>query len=243
MAKTPIQSTELIPNTFKALAVPAQQLATMLRQNIGNQALKPTDLDRVKVPAGGGVAWEVPSLKGPESTQVLEGIILFFKDVRAYWKTKGGTNSPPDCQSNDGVIGIGAPGGDCAVCPLAQFGTATDEKGQPAKGQACKQMRMMLFLRQDDVIPLLISLPPTSLQPARKFFLRLAGNGLPYYAITTQLRLEKAKNTAGTIYSQVSMSMGRQLEKEEVEKVLLVAQAMQQLFAGMTIDAHDAGHE
>lgn len=236
MAKDVSKPTEVMPNTYRALSVPAAQLTGFLMQNIGAQGLKPTDLDHVKVPAGGGIAWEVPTLKGPESVSVLEGIILHFKDVRAYWKSKG-TNSPPDCNSADGLIGVGAPGGVCAKCPLAQYGTAHDEKGNPAKGQACKQMRLFLFLRQDDMIPMLISLPPTSLQPAKKYFLRLVANGLPYYGVTTQLRLEKAKNAAGTTYSTVVPGMGRPLEKDEFEKVQLIGQAMRQLFEGVTVEA------
>lgn len=228
--------TEIVPNSYRALSVPAAQLTGFLMQNIGAQGLKPTDLDRVKVPAGGGISWEVPTLKGPESVNVLEGIVLHFKDVRSYWKTKG-LNSPPDCSSGDGLIGVGAPGGVCAKCPLAQYGTAQDEKGNPAKGQACKQMRLFLFLRQEDMIPMLVSLPPTSLQPAKKYFLRLVANGLPYYGVTTQLRLEKAKNAGGTVYSMVSFAMGRQLEKEEFEKVQLIGQAMRQLFDGVTVEA------
>lgn len=233
---------EIIPNTYRALSVPAAQLTGFLMQNLGSQGLKPTDLDRVKVPAGGGISWEVPTLKGPESVSVLEGIVLHFKDVRSYWKQKG-TNSPPDCSSADGMVGVGAPGGLCSKCPLAQFGTAQDEKGNPAKGQACKQMRLFLFLRQDDMIPLLISLPPTSLQAAKKYFLRLVANGYPFYGITTQLRLEKAKNAGGTVYSTVSLSMGRALEPDELEKVQLIGQALRDLFAGATVDADAHAHE
>lgn len=234
---------EVLPSVYKALAVPAAQLTGFLTTNLGSQGLKPTDLDKVKMPSGGGLSWEVPTLKGVQSLTTLEGIILHFRDVRAYWKSKGNTNSPPDCQSNDVIVGVGMPGGVCGKCPLAQFGTAVDDKGQPAKGQACKSMRLLLFLRQDDMIPMLISLPPTSLQAAKKYFLRLVGNGFPFYGVTTQLSLEKAKNSAGTSYSSVVMGMGRELNKEEYEKVQLIGQAMRDLFAGTVVDAHDVGHE
>jgi hypothetical protein len=232
---------ELMTNDYKALAVPAQQLTKFLIENIGSQGLRPQDLDRVKVPAGGGSAWEVPTLKGPEPVKVLEGIILHFKDVRAYWASKGTGNAPPDCSSPDSVLGMGKPGGQCHKCPLAQFGTAVDEQGNAGKGQACKQMRLLLFLRQDDMLPLLVSLPPTSIQHAKKYFLRLVANGLPYYGVTTQLRLEQAKSGGGKVYSMATLNVGRQLEAAELEKVQMIGQAMRDLFNQATIEAEDAG--
>lgn len=233
---------ELIANDYKALAVPAEQLTKFLMENIGAQGLRPQDLDKIKVPAGGGSAWEVPTLHGPEPVKVLEGIILTFKDIRAYWKSKDTTNVPPDCSSGDSLLGIGTPGGQCHKCPLAQFGSATDAKGAAAKGQACKQMRLLLFLRQDAMLPMLVSLPPTSIQPAKKYFLRLVSNGYPYYGVVTQLRLEQKKNAGGTAYSEAVLDMGRALEPAELQKVQLIGQAMRDLFAMTSVQDADAQH-
>jgi len=240
MAKNEVAKTcDVLDGSYKALSVPAHQLTTFLIENIGSDGLRPQDLDKIKVPAGGGSAWEVPTLKGPEPVKVLEGIVLHFKDVRAYWASKGTGNNPPDCSSSDGLVGVGNPGGDCHKCPLAQFGTATDEAGNPSKGQACKSMRLLLFLRQDDMIPMIINLPPTSIQNAKKYFLRLVANGYPYYGVTTQLRLEQAKSGGGKAYSVASLNMGRDLKPEELEKVQLIGQAMRELFARATVQESD----
>lgn len=231
--------TEIIPSSYRALSVPVQQLTSFLQENVGAQGLRPQDLDKVKVPSGGGSTWEVPTLKGPQPYQVLEGIVLHFKDVRAYWKEKDGGNKPPDCSSPDSRHGVGDPGGDCLKCPFAQFGSATDDRGNAVGGQACKQMRLFLFLREDSMIPLLVALPPTSLQNAKKYFLRLVDNGYPYYGVTTQLRLEPAKNPQGKPYSKATMAMGRKLEPEEFQKVQAIGQVMKDLFdqAAQVIDA------
>lgn len=234
---------ELVKNGYKALAIPAQQLTQFLIENIGEQGLRPMDLDKVKVPAGGMETWEVPTLQGTDAVKVLEGIVLHFKDTRVYWASKGEGNTPPDCSSMDARMGIGNPGGDCQKCPLAQFGSGVDEKGQPTKGQACKSVRLFLFLRQDDMIPLLVPLPPTSIQNAKKYFLRLVANGYPYYGVTTQLRLEKTKNSRGTAYSVATFAMGRKLEQDEFEKVQLIGRAMKTLFSQTTVDAGDVRHE
>ena len=231
---------EVIGSSYKALAVPAQQFTQFLTENIGDQGLRPMDLDKVKVPAGGAISWEIETLEGTQSTQVLEGIILHFKDTRVYWAAKGNGNTPPDCSSMDSKIGIGNPGGDCHKCPFAQFGSAVNQKGEATKGQACKSVRLFLFLRQDDMIPMLVPLPPTSIQNSKKYFLRLVANGYPYYGVTTQLRLAKAQSSGGDVYSMATFAMGRKLEQEEFEKVQLIGKAMRDLFSQATVDAADA---
>lgn len=231
-----VQHGEVVPSHYKALAVPAKQLVTFMKQNIGTQGLKPFDLDRVKVPAGGGLSWEVPSLKGPQSIGLLEGIVLQFKDVRSYWSEKfGGGNSPPDCASADSLLGVGKPGGSCVACPLSQFGSATDDKGQPGKGQACRQIRMLMFLRQDDLLPILVVLPPTSVKAARQFFLRLVQGGYPYYGVTMQLALERDKNDKGVLYSKATFSFGRKLEPGEIENAAMIREALAELFGQATV--------
>lgn len=229
---------ELIASSYRALSVPSQQLTTFLRENIGSQGLKPFDLDKIKVPGGGAISWEVPTLEGPKPFQVIEGIVIHFKDVRSYWKEKfgtGGGNVPPDCNSEDGLTGVGKPGGNCQTCPLAQFGSATNEKGDPAAGQACRQIRLMLFLREESMIPMLVVIPPSSSKNVRQYFLRLISNGYPYYGVTTQLRLEKAKSAGGVNYSQATFAMGRKLEQKEFEQVQVIGLAMKELFSRATV--------
>lgn len=233
---------EVLASNYSALSIPSQQFTQFLQENVGPQGLKPFDLDKIKVPGSGAISWEVPTLEGPKPFQVLEGIIIHFKDVRSYWKEKFGSgagNAPPDCNSEDGLIGVGAPGGVCAKCPLAQFGSALNDKGEPAAGQACRQIRMMLFLRQESLVPLLVVVPPSSSKNVRQYFLRLISNGSPYYGVTTQLRLEKAKSAGNVVYSQATFAMGRKLEKEEFERVQVIGHAMKELFSRATVVAAD----
>jgi hypothetical protein len=222
---------ELIESNFKALSVPAAQLATVLRNNLGSN-IRPFDLDRVKVPAGGSTTWEVPTLRGVLKLECLEGIILHQRDSRSYWAKKyGGGSVPPDCASSDMQRGVGKPGGDCLRCPFSQFGTAVGEDGKPGRGQACKHVRLVLLLRQDDMIPLLVPVPPSSVKASMKYGLRLAGAGLPYQTVVSQLRLTKTKNATGVEYSQIDFALGRQLKEEEVAKAILIAEAMREVFS------------
>lgn len=227
--------TELVPLTFQALAVPATQMAEVLRANAGQQGITPFDLDRVKVPAGGGTSWEVPTLKGTQSAPAVLGVVIFWKDVRSYWDSAfTGQNNPPVCTSLDGMVGIGKPGGLCLKCPLAQFGTA-QHNGKAGRGQACKQARMLFVLRPEDRLPLLVVLSPTSLKASKQYFLRLAGAGKSYYSVVTQISLAKTKNADGIAYSQAEFMYVRDLDPQEQENAVMVAQAMKSIFETQTV--------
>lgn len=225
-------STEILPaEEFRALTIPAQSMGVALRENIGNGGVTPFDLDRVKIPSGGGVQWEVPTLAGIESVREIEGIIIHFKDVRSYWaKSYGGGNQPPDCASTDGLHGVGSPGGVCAHCPMAQFGTASKSDGKAGKGQACKQARMLFILRRGDLLPLLIVLPPSSLKPAKQYFIRLTSKGVPFYGVITKLSLTKVANADGIPYSQVDMKFVDHLSDDRLESVRAMRESMRHVF-------------
>ncbi len=97
-----------------------EQLPEILKANLGSDGLNVSDLDRIKMPAGGGISWEVPTLTGLKTEQVIKGVIVFHKNVRAFWEKAFGDapGEPPDCSSDDGIMGVGKPGGDCAKCLL-----------------------------------------------------------------------------------------------------------------------------
>jgi len=214
-----------------------QDLLDIFRDNLGAAGLDTLDLPRVKVPSGGALSWAIGTLDGEESAKELEGIVLSWRPARLYWKKaigEGGGRKPPDCTSRDGFIGVGDPGGNCAQCPFAQFGSAT--KGT---GQACKQVRQLLLVRPGEILPHLISIPPTSLKAASQYFLMLLGRQMPYWGVTTKLRLERATNEAGINYAKVQFFMGRVLSPQERQLLTPFHEQMQQLLTPLAVDARD----
>ena len=191
----------------------------VIADNLGTQAISTFDLDRVKIPAGGGTMWSVPGIDGDEDLKELEGVIVFWQDKRAYWKEgleDSGGGSPPDCLSEDNITGKGDPGGKCDDCPYAEFGSADEGTG---RGQACKQVRILYLVRPGDLLPLVVALPPTSLRASGKYFLRLASKRVSFYAIETKISLEKAKNIGGITYSRVVFGAGRRLSEDALVKI------------------------
>lgn len=123
---------------------------------------------RVKIPGGGILRFELPGddPDNPEYVQTLEGVILHSHNANVYWPegSEYDDNIPPQCQSDDGKLGVGCPGGLCASCGYNVFGT-----GPNGKGKACKNMRVLYLLQSGGFMPIQLSLPPTSIKPYTNF--------------------------------------------------------------------------
>lgn len=190
-------------------------LAELLDANMGNGDFSARSLAAVKVPAGGGMTWTVPHPDGEQDTRELTGVILFVQNTRAYYSSPVGDGqaSPPDCSSDDGITGVGDPGGACATCPLAQFGSAI-RNGQPATGQACGSKKLLYMLLPDRILPVVVSAPATSLKAIQGYMGSLLQVGKPIYAVETKLSL-KREERGGNKWSTIVASKGGDLAPED----------------------------
>lgn len=251
---TPKPGAELVrlePETFALARLDDTDITEVLRDNMGEHGgLRVFDLDRVKIPAGGGKLWSVPGLMGDEDTRELVGVIVNWRDPRSYWSVDiedGDGSQPPDCQSNDGVLGTGLygkdsegnPSGECATCPMSQWGSKIKD-GKPTNAQACKQMRLLFLLRSDDLLPLAIFMPPTSLQPIKRYFLRLSAKGIPYHGVLTKLTLGEAANKAGVKFSQAQAEMVGRLDPESHTMIRNYAAGLADALSAVSLDAEVA---
>jgi len=211
-------------------------IVEIVEENLGSEGVSAYDLDRVKIPAGGATAFEVPTLEGEESVKEIEGIIIFWKTARAYWPEKfNGENNPPQCSSVDGEVGQGTPGGYCSKCPLAQFGSADN-----GKGQACKQMRQLFIVRENDILPLVLTLPPTSIKPAKQYFMRLASKGIKYTHAVTRITLEKAKSGEGITYSKAVFALIKQIEPAVCTKIDAFTESIRPMLETVAVENGEA---
>ena len=198
-------------------------------------------LDRVKIPSGGGIAFEVSGddEDNPESASELVGIILHHHAVNAYWRNKfSGANDKPDCASMDGKTGVDQETGEmksCADCPCNQFGSDDD-----GRGKACKNIHRIYFLRSDNPVPIIISLPPTSLKSMRDYIgKRILVKGMRCYDALTKITLKKEKNAAGIVYSRVVFTFVEKLSEEARAQAKLVADSMKQMDKNFDVDEDD----
>lgn len=193
--------------------LPTKQDVQGIIEDLGGEQLNVSLLTRAKLIAGGVTLFDIVD---GDKVQALEGVLIIKQPTRVYWTEKFGSNGgvtvPPDCSSLDNVIGTGnrkIDGVDepedsqheCARCPLADFGTATNEAGEATNGKACRQVTRIFMLQQTDgqydVLPVLLTLPPSSYSAALKYAIGLRGKRLPYYEVKTRITLEKTRARNG----------------------------------------------
>jgi len=160
--------------------------------------------DIIKIPAGGGLSFELPgeSEDTPTAATELVGIIVDHHPVNALWMNEyDGSNNQPDCSSFDGKTGIDGNGEvkQCANCPYNQFGSARNG----GKGKACKNMHRIYILMNGQVIPMLLILPPSSIASWRNYIgKKIVVKGKRPWMVLTKVTLKKEKNENGIAYSQ-----------------------------------------
>ena len=225
-----------------------QEVMEILEENMAGAT---PEFPRVKIPSGGGIAFEVPgdNPDEPDSVKELEGVVLDHYPVNAYWARKfTGENNPPDCASLDGKIGqapqnspVPWAGGiqDCKTCPFNQWGSAKDEAGNSTNGKACKNMHRIYLLRENEIFPVLVTLPPTSVPHWTAYTARLSGKLLRFYGVVTKIKLKKAKNKGGIEYSEAVFGKSKDLTPEEVAAMKELSLSLRAAMRNVTIDVTD----
>lgn len=177
--------------------------------------------DRIKIPAGGATMFEVPGddPENPECEKELVGVIVDHHAMNCYWKDAySGENTAPDCVSMDGKTGVEKETGEirnCAECPLNEYGSG--ENGS----KACKNAHRIFLLRDNEVLPLMLSLPPTSLNNFKNYLLRsIVLKHIRCCDAVTKITLQKDKNAGGITYSKAVFSKVRELNAEEKESLV-----------------------
>jgi hypothetical protein len=142
----------------------------------------------------------------------------FYKD-----KWVDGSTEAPDCKSTDGIkpdAGVKLPqAAACATCPMNAWGSRITEQGKQAK--ACSDTRRIAIVPLGDMNnetfggPMLLTLPPASLQGAVNYESQLAQYGYPVHAVATRLTFDPAE-----AYPSIVMSAIRVLEPDEFTKIV-----------------------
>jgi hypothetical protein len=234
-----VPSTDVVKfgDAFALATVDVPAVAEAVRVNLAGADVSAALLDRIKVPSGGGLAWEVPTLDGVDPRKTIQCVILRHQNVRAYWRESlddTGGGQPPDCHSPDNRLGYGDPGDSlrsegkgCADCPYSQFGSAD---GGDGRGQACKQMDQLFVVLADETLPMALSLPPTSLKSAQQFQFRLGGKGKMLHHVITEIGLEKVQGNGVPDYARATFRVAGVLSPEEAGRVEQYSAALADVF-------------
>lgn len=200
-------------------------------------------LPRVKIPGGGALQFEIPSTDpdNPDYAKTLEGVILFNHAANSYWAEgeEYSDNNPPLCQSMDGKLGYGNPGGLCASCAYNAFGSSS--KGS---GKACKNMRVLYLLRSGEFMPLAINLSPTSISPFREFLNQgFVFRNRATYGSLVEIGLKRQTNPEGKDYSVATFKRLGDFHGEQLAAVRKYALSFREQIRGMNRQRIEAKRE
>lgn len=230
----------IIPEKFNPPALVSDVVAAMEEEGIDPSKVDP---ERIQWPTGGVPFFNVNG----EAVKELVFINIFDHDCNAWWrekKTPNGENVPPTCSSFDGKIGHGDIGDGlesrpCATCPLNQYGTGTDQAGNPTRGKACKNMRRIFALMEDSVFPKIISAPPTSIKLFINFKANnILGKGLRSYNTLVGIALKTERKGNNDVAVAVPRVVGK-LSPEMVEKVKAYSEQWKLRFKDISITNDD----
>lgn len=222
-------TTAVVPAAFHP---PTLAAIAELKENF--EGLAP-EFSRVKIPAGGGLAFEIPGAEEPETAREIVGVILAHYAMRAYWpEAFTGQGTPPVCSSLDGRTGQGDPGGACTKCERAAWGT-----GKGDRGQACKLMHRLFVLREGQMFPLILSVPPTSVRNVGVYMTRLASAGQHFRGVMTKIKLAKDRNQDGIEYSKVDLFRVADLTPEQRTSLNELANGLMPAMRGLGIESNE----
>ncbi len=209
---------------FPALVPEVQQ--DML-EALDGAMLTVRSLPRVPNPAGGGTIFEVPQGGETVAVKELNGIVLAYQLTRRFYATKGASGTPPDCYSVDCVTGRGNPGGSCAACPLSEW-----ESAQQGKGQACKQYGVAALLLPGMGLPFIVTVPPTSLKAMDQYRVGILASTMgPLSGVVTSITLTKVEGAGGDPYAKMNFKSLGLIPKEAREAVRGMAAMYKKLLA------------
>lgn len=219
------------PNTAVAVTVvPSAESMNIVKEALGaGESLSVDLLKRAKWPAAG--AQHFSWVDGSQPVPFIEGVMILRHPVRVFWQkpfTETGGGTPPDCFSMDNTLGHGdrgLPGDDtegdgavheCATCPFADWGTAVNEKGEPAAGKACRQVTRTFILQEGHVLPTLVPVPPSSYKKALVHTVGLSAENKSYYRdVVTRISTEPTKSRGGIAYAIAKFEVVRETTPEE----------------------------
>lgn len=207
--------------TSSALPV-AEMVQAVRRTAEALQGASALPVGRVKVPVGGGKAFEFPGLnpEEPEYVNRFTGVVLHAAFQNARWDRAFGESSDkaPACMSRDGLTGTDAAGvaHDCRACPWNRLGSRAD-----GRGKACRNLAQMLVMVEDEPLPVALRLPTMSVGNWARYVAQvLSPRGLMPWQVATTFSLMRAVSGGGAEYSQVVFQCAGRVRDDDILPLL-----------------------
>jgi hypothetical protein len=173
----------------------------------------------------------------------IRGVVVFKQITRGYWDRTNKEDKSPVCSSIDGLTGRDRDGNarPCATCPNNQWGSASTAEEQ-RKGKACKEMRRAFVIPSGQFVPIMVSLPPTSLKDWDNFWSARVTQGIPDLAAEAIMSLIPAK-IGGYEVSVIRMKSGNKVSPKDMLELNKVKKQFASSWAQTEITEEDYEHD
>ena len=215
------KNNELAVHETQEMAMSTQQDFTMDDMMEELDGLGSINFEKIKIPSGGGIAFEVPTdnPEEPESKTSIDGVIVLHQPCNVYFRNKFGETDEkmPDCSSPNGKTGYMRDSGTektCATCKFNQFGS-----GDGGTGKACQNRIDLYILMEGNDFPVVLSLPATSIKAFKTYLTTLVLHKQPMRRVKTKITLKEAKSSGGITYSTCVCKKLGAVEPEEMENI------------------------
>lgn len=243
-------STNVQTIDYPALAPSSRQMR-IIQANLDGEAIRETDLVKVKTPLGGSTTWTFDNNGNTESTDELIGLLVGIGKRGYLWPSDEPTEQRPVIVSNDLVTGYRVSDEMGQIDPklLDRFRigdrlydwaamSASPEFGfGSAKGGAkrIKEMRILALLRAGDIWPVLVTVGGGSLRQWESFRKKLPSF---HYECVVGLKAVKTKNAAGQPYSQIQPRIVGTITEEQGEVAFRTyTEALSKMFTAPPVGA------
>lgn len=190
-----------------------------------------------KIPTGSS-GFEVSD----ELMKEIDGVIVDHYAIRCLYLEKygGGDGKSPNCISNDGLTGNL---GQCFSCNYNKWGSYSEfiDAADISKRKACHEKHRIFILRSGEILPIMLSIPPTSIQSFALYMTKLASKKQHYSSVITKLTILRTKNTQGVEYSKVVPTKLSGLSPEKVKESMSVAKYLKTYCRNKPIDDAEMG--
>ncbi len=195
-----------------------EKLAATLN-DVGGQAVA-----RAKIVPDGVNLFKIEAGSRSITVNKLEGIVLYSHAANAWFSTNESENKPPICSSMDGVTGIVNGTGECKDCSSCKYNMFGSDGGS---GKACKNMRRIYLACEGVPVPVMLTLPPTSLELWKYYAtMDVASIGFSLNEIVTSFELEKVKSNSGKNYSIIVLKIVGSVDKGTAEFTKLLGDSL-----------------
>ena len=125
------------------------------------------------------------------------------------------------------------PTGKCASCPMNEWGSA-----EGSRAKACRENKNLVVMLPGSILPVLVSLPVSSIKPSKQYMMRLAQAAVAPWAVETVITLE-SQNKGGQRWSTAKFVKGRTLDADEKAAAGDYSKTVKEALASSTYSAAD----